>query len=90
MNVNQGEAWFFVTFVIVLGIYCRKAENQKRVCIVKIFAVHDPRLRHNNLMPVRHVRVCPRRIIYPHYLCSGQAKTKIRSTSIQLFRQDPN
>ena len=53
MNVNQGSLAFhevlvFVKFVVVVGIYCRKTENQKRVCIVKIFGVHAPQLRHNS------------------------------------------
>ena len=41
--------WLFVKFVIVVGIYCRKTENQKRVYIVTIFGVHDLQLRHNFL-----------------------------------------
>ena len=44
------EVWFFAKFVIVVGIYCRKTENEKRVCIVKIFGVHDPQLRHSIMM----------------------------------------
>ena len=39
------EVWFFMKLVIVVGIYCRKTENQKRICIVKICGVNDPRLR---------------------------------------------
>ena len=41
------EVCFFVKFLIVVGIYCREIENQQCGCIVKIFGVHDPRLRHN-------------------------------------------
>ena len=51
---SRGSMVFFVKFVIVVGIYCRKTENQKRVCIVKIFGVHDPRLRQNRIQLDRY------------------------------------
>ena len=85
MNINQEEAWFFVKFVTVVGIYCRKTENQERVCIVKIFGVHDPRLRHI-------VREMSRKSIFqiwqiPYISCSSEESAtsrKIRGTPLNV------
>ena len=44
------EALVFRKVCDGFGIYCRTTENQKRGCIVKIFGVHDPQLRHTSMV----------------------------------------